>query len=170
MPRDAQLRQCWWSDCLLLAAAGKICLQLSAGEPILALLLVDLDLHGLLTSSAHFLQQARHFLPSSCFNCALGKASSILASLHTLHGYLMARVELALAHDLPVLALRAHGGHVGPRLLPLLMFKAIQMTNLLTPGASSMRVQAFCIGDQVHVLTPELLQEQLGPIGDAPLK
>ena len=33
-----------------------------------------------------------------------------------------------------------------------------------------MRVQAFCIGDQVHALTPELLQEQLGPIRDAPLK
>ena len=75
----------------------------SAGEPILALLLVDLDLHGLLTSSAHFLQQARHFLPSSCFNCALGKASSILASLHTLHGYLMAVSSLRLRMTFPCL-------------------------------------------------------------------
>ena len=80
------------------------------------------------------------------------------------------RVELALAHGLPVLALHAHGGHVGPHLFPLLVLKAVQVPNLLTMGARCMRIQAFGIGGQVDVLAPQLLKEQLGPVGHPALE
>ena len=80
-------------------------------------------------------------------------------------------VKLALAGPmLAMLALHAHGGHVGPHLFPLFVLKAIQMPNLLTLGAGRVRIQAFSIGGQVNVLAPQLLKEQLGPVGHPALE
>ena len=67
-------------------------------------------------------------------------------------------------------AMHAHGWHVGPHLLPLHVLEAVEVPHLLTMRANCMGVQAFSIGNQVHILTPQLLKKKLGPVGDAALE
>ena len=172
----------------------------AACEPILALLLVDPVLHDILTGFAYHasgregdhggIEVLNAFVvaamstPQDVSLLAAGKAflailllqlsswESILdlGQLADAAGIFDGRVELALAHDLPVLALHAHGRHVGPHLFPLLVLKAVQVPNLLTMGARRVRIQAFGIGGQVDVLAPQLLKEQLGPVGHPALE
>jgi len=169
-------------------------------EPILALLLVDPVLHGILTSFAYhasgregdhggievfnafavatmntpqdvsLLAAGKAFLAISLLQLSSWESILDLGQLADAARIFDGRVELALAHDLPVLALRAHGGHVGPHLFPLLVLKAVEVPNLLTMGARCMRIQAFGIGGQVDVLALQLLKEQLGPVGHPALE
>jgi len=69
-----------------------------------------------------------------------------------------------------MLAMHAHGWHVGPHLLPLLVLEAVEVPDLVTMRANCMGVQAFGIGDQIHILAPQFLKKELGPVGDAALE
>ena len=69
-----------------------------------------------------------------------------------------------------MLAMHAHGWHVGPHLLPLLVFEAVEVPDLVTMRANCMGVQAFGIGDQIHILTAQFLKKELGSVGDAALE
>jgi len=173
----------------------------AAREPILALLLVDPVLHGILTGFAYHasgregdhggIEVLNAFVvaamstPQDVSLLAAGKAFLVILllqlsswkSILDLGQFADAavifdgRVELALAGPmLAMLALHAHGRRVGPHLFPLLVLKAVQVSNLLTMGARRVRVQAFSIGGQVDILAPQLLKEQLRPVGHPALE